>query len=1249
MNRTSLFFAALLAASFAVPSRTRETLPAAQAGIVSASHASAASSVQPEALTSDLRDEAHSFFNVFLSKANAFPLTDKEKPGLKVLFATLADPVQTHLAAAFDHDLAALQDGAQDSDYLLDSWWIPWEIPRSYDSLDDKVKEEELVKARHSYPGILLFRSVKPGENPYANGLIVFLLAEKPTTGIDIDQAKIALQILAWVAQQQTNTSTTGGSHSSPSGDLPVWTFPDHTALILGPSYSGSLDSLVALVNEIRYSSGIEPPSKFLIRSSDFTSSGDASCTAQTIAKQFNVQIDMGSAAYPFDRWIDLALTTLNTSGISSDRVAVLSEGESLYGYSEQSSKKRTSSSPVPQDSQLCKDSTAPTQDPQPWSLEFPKDISALRSTYEQQGVLDNSSLSETLKPSLRIGSAEGKNGDAIRVFGGEETVAAQESVLFGISEFLRSHGIHAIIIVATNEEDSYFLTRFYHVNNTGVRVVIIGPSRLFTRGSTAQFRGDMMVGSFPLLPKLYDWTAPIIKDDPAHDHAASNPAGDFEHGQTDHIFSNDASEGEYIAARDLLWQDDADVPPLPREYSSPGWDFDGEALRPPLYISALGDGTVWPISETDLNPEEDPTPGSGVQQSSSATNQPPASSNTSDPSVDDWRLSMPFRFAVHPFESKTTPYGTGLHIGVQNFGPGGFWRFTFYLCTSFSAFFCFGVVYSDPLRRRRFAYLQPATKGHQWIFLLTMPALLSESAYLIIARQVSYPVVNPFVANAFSDVGHWWFAALAASLVVPLFIVWINWWKGSRPGGFLAGPPKEETAHAKVIFASTIGAIGACFAILLAADLRSSRQLSEVLNTYREMHWESGLSLVPTILLMVFAMAVWNYGALVGISVLSSCPLLPEFPDYKQISETRGKQIANIGMPFPIGKAARRYWISTWLVTGAVILILMLWPSFRAITSLSSKTETCFVFGLAVAASIFMLMDILQFTWLWGKLRNLLRALGRREFKRSFVPLRDFNWKNIWTFSAGSFQERSKVLAAQAECALVMEAQGSNLVSREAGNHLEKVIKRYSKLNFENVNLETYRNDLEETYKCFAKIGTKIADAYSTMLRRARIMPLPQLEPCDNDPFRNEEREAKQLPEELRLCESFLCLLYIGFIQAIIARLRSLAISIVSVFSLIALGVAIYPFQPTQPLFVIGAAVLVVIGVVIFVVFSQMEKDPILARILDTDPNKLEWSFYSKYIDALALPLLTLLSSLLPGGAGRIIDLLRNAFNHGQ
>ena len=1226
MNRMSLLFAALLAVSFAMPSHIQDTSQAGQRPALSASHTPAKSSTEAGSKAPVLQEEAQRFLSDFLNKGDAF--TGQDTSHLKVLFATLADPVQTHMAAAFDHDLAALQDGVLDSGYLFDSSWIHWELPSSHDSFDDKEKAEALDNEEHRYPGILLFRKgdLKLGENPYAQGLIVFLLAEKPTAGIDIDQAKTALQLLVWAAQQQTTPPKPGTTSSSPSSKTPAWAFPDDTALILGPTYSGSLDSLVPLVNEISNTARIRPPSRFLMRSSDFTSCPAAKLTAQTIADKFKVRVDMGSADYAFDWWIQLALDTLDGFGIPQGKVAVLSEGESLYGGSENQSQSSTRAQCCPKPG-----GDPGASKPEPWKLEFPREISALRLSYEQQGVLDNPSQSETWKRSLHIGGAGDQSGDSIRTFGGDETIAAQESVLFGISEFVRSHAIHAVIIVATSEEDSYFLTRFLHAHNAGVRVVVIGSSRLFMRGSTAQFRGDMMVGSFPLLPRLYDWTDP-------------NPPDDLAHDQTEHVFPNDSSQGEYIAARDLLWEGDAS---LPREYSSPVRESKIVGLKPSVYISALGGGAAWPIFEenpvAELEKKPSAASGDGVQQSPTAARQQPNGNNGKDISGDDWRLSMPFLFGDHPFRSAKGKLGPEEQKGVPYIRAGGFWKLTFYLCTAVPLFYCLGVLYSDPVRRRHFAYLQPATQWPHWILLVTVPALLSESSYLIIARQVSFPGVT------FGDHGGWWLGALGASLAVPLSIVGINWWRGCRPGNPLAGQPSRRTVQAKAVFVLTIDAIVVWFAIQLLIDLNSRWELSQVLNKYREMHWESGLSLVPTILLMMLAIAVWNYGAQVGISVLEPRPLLPNFSDDERVSDKAGKHIADAGKPFPSEKDARWYWKSTGLAVGVTFLALLLWPDFRAITSLSSKTETMFVFGLAVVAAILMLMDILQFAWLWNELHDLLLALERHEFKRSFVPLRDFNWKNIWTFSAGSFQERRKVLAAQVDCAFDLAAQGSSLIPNAALKHFREARARYSKLNLDDVDFVTYRNDLKKAYRYFRVIGSNIAGEYSLMLREARIMPIPQLGPAEKDPFRDEEQELKELPQRLCLCERFLCLLYIGFIRAVIARLRSLAISIVSVFSLIALGMAVYPFQPMQPLFVTGAAIFVFIGVVMFVVFSQMDKDRILARILESDPNKLEWSFYSKYIDALALPLLTLLSSLLPGGAGRLIDLLRTSFSHVQ
>jgi hypothetical protein len=61
------------------------------------------------------------------------------------------------------------------------------------------------------------------------------------------------------------------------------------------------------------------------------------------------------------------------------------------------------------------------------------------------------------------------------------------------------------------------------------------------------------------------------------------------------------------------------------------------------------------------------------------------------------------------------------------------------------------------------------------------------------------------------------------------------------------------------------------------------------------------------------------------------------------------------------------------------------------------------------------------------------------------------------------------------------------------------------------------------------------------------------------------------------------------------------------------------------------------------------MSDDPILARIVTGDDGKTKGSAYVKFAEAIALPLLTLASSLLPGGAGRLLELVQTLFNHGQ
>ena len=1199
MNRISLLFAALLAASFVVtPNNAPETsrTPPRNSTVTSRTSPGSTKNKEKGPVLPDV--QAKDFVAGFLNKGGTFTNADIH---YQVMFATVADPVQTHLAAAFDHDVAALQDGVQDSGYLFDSSWIPWEIPQSYDAFDDEVNAEELRQLKHDFPGILLFRKsdTQPSENPYYQGLIVFLLAEKPTAGINITQAANALQILALASAEGLPAATRAGPLALPD---PV--------RIAGPTFSGSFNSLAPFVKAFTSTPGIQPPKRFLIRSSGFTSCSAALSITQTIAQEFKVQVDIGSAVQPFESWNELALRTLEKSGINRGNVAVLSEGESLFGESAHPGD--SESAGVINKVECKQDLNA--DEVQPWNLQFPRDISALRSSYEKQGLLDKEANPETAKRSLQLNPEEGRNGDSIRMFGTDETIAAQESVLFGISEFIRSHVIHAVIIVATSEEDGYFLTRFLNANNAGVRVVILGATRLFMRGSTAQFRGDMMVSGFPLLPQLHDWTK--VKG------ATQDPAY--------HIFPNDSSEGVYMAVRDLLYG--LRTYSIPHEYSRPGWEPGTVDLRQPVYIATIGGGVAWPLSELDdvRGFTAPPTP----DRNNASPTGPPS-----------WRLSMPFTFGDHLMpdnKPEPVPNAAEMRPVSPEIRRTWSWELAFWICVAIPLTYCFGVWYADPVQRRKFAYLQPAAHWWQWILLITIPALLSEASFLVLARDMTYPSLVD------GDHQKWLTRALIASFTSPFLMICINFIKAFRAGCFAKGNSNFRLNRALAVFIlSTIAILTALFEFV-ENNHAEGMTLPNVLGAYREMHWDSGLSLLPTILLVILAIAVWNYEALVGISVLYTRPQLPRFPEFEHISESEAEKIADAGHPFPLGRGAGMYWISVVLAGLSIFLALRLWPSFRAITTLSEHTVTYRVLALAGVASFLMLLDIVQFVWLWTELQDLLQVLNYRPFKRSFLTLRSFNWSSIWSFSGGSFRERRKVLAAEVSCAFEIIQQSPLVLPKSEIKRLMDLFSRYSKIKID-VGLAEYRDDLMFTHGCLARIGTAIAEIYSKMLATLPRLSCPSALPSDNNPFRDEEHELEQLPPWLCLHERFLCLLYLGFIRVIIARLRTLAISIMLIFSLVGLALAVYPFQPSQPLFITGACTLAAIAVVMFVVLSQMDRDPILARILQSNPNKLEWSFYGKFIDALALPLLTLLSTLLPGGAGRIIDLLRTALSHAQ
>ncbi len=260
-------------------------------------------------------------------------------PGVQFAIATVPNPVSTHLPLLFDRLVETIQQAAQDTNYSYDGSWFPWDTDtRTYPSLSDQKKEDDLQEFKHSQPGIVVFRRTVTSslEKPYEEGMVVFVVGEQPTGGISDAQFKNAL---AWIVQM-------GGR-------------ADGEVRIIGPTFSGSIPSLRRELDIDRKSY-----SKVFIYSGTVSS---------------------GAAAQGFNKWIQtFANGSYFRTAMESDSVMVGRFCEYL----------REQSYDVKYLSILSEDETAfgtetlfPCGDA--ISLYYPRDIATLRSAYEQQSILN--------------------------------------------------------------------------------------------------------------------------------------------------------------------------------------------------------------------------------------------------------------------------------------------------------------------------------------------------------------------------------------------------------------------------------------------------------------------------------------------------------------------------------------------------------------------------------------------------------------------------------------------------------------------------------------------------------------------------------------------------------------------------------------------------------------------------------------------------------------------------------------------
>jgi|HubBroStandDraft_4_1064222.scaffolds.fasta_scaffold00098_20 hypothetical protein len=1186
------------------------------------------------------------------------PAKDKSttNPTLSFAIAIVPNPVQTHLPLVFDRAIESIQQAAQDVNYIYDGSWFPWNhSDKSYESLSDEEQAAKLEAELQEQPGIMVFRRgldsekvddswskcetspgsgvVKPncleskdGEfaNHYERDLVVFVVAEQPTGGLNDAQFEHSLQ---WMQTIQ----------------------PDHVTKplrIVGPTFSGTLPSLARELTPLTledYQQGA------VIYSGTSNSESGVHWFQLYLANlQDELQKKWPEAQLQFRTFLEgdglmtnRFLCYLQHEGYDLERVAILSEDETAFGNVAKQPTK--TAGPV-----TCQSGKTGQAGPSPIYLYYPRDIASLRSAYEEQSIFAaGKQQSAAPATSLRGNLSEpvSSEHDTVRTYGGQITPLAQEATLFGITNILDSKHIDFVILRSTNSLDQLFLSEFLRRSYPSGRVVIDGADLMFRRGSQgASLRGVMLLSTYPLL----SWTPDAIP--PIHGRRKTSYR----------VFAEDLSEGVYVAARELFegLPDARRAVPI-NDYGTPksshSKDDAAEAdHRPATWVTVVGHRQFWPIAVLNEQTEVEK-----ISDTNTVFFGPSSES----------LLQAEFAKPDATLGAAPTTAGQGAALPGEMSGLLafcvilGFWHL--YCCWN-------GSIIRPPRVRAYFAPI-PRVQHTSLIFIggLVLGLL---GVTLFFAVTLGKLVLAP----------RWDIAITYAigAILVSGFLGCVGNYRLPVVSGELHQRDRERIRRWRLIYCILWIPVVAWIAWMRYGYLTQHLTAANAFATFwRSVYLRSGVSpLLPQVVLIA-GLYAWFWFNLHGLSLFGDDrPVLPKVDDLPDMpvaadrkEEERGehsrlvkvfRMFSREGAGQNIERNAlplsRGYGVSLigFLVLALLVLRAALGDhSLRSLGDHRFGTVIFYAVGLCMAL---ILADTYQLLNTWSQLRQLLIFLDRLRLRRTFGELRGLYGGSVWKLSGNVLEERYRLLSRQFESARHLHNALAQWKTSNAGEEqdkhraleqmeqCEKQGRKFATWYVDLLNDEIKDTDKEYNIRPLTEFQEMLAATAGCILKHV-ILPSWQTEteslircPDPNNKAKDSETEAVCMSAYVRAGEEFVVLPYLGFIQNILGRVRTIAFSIVSLFVAATLGVSSYPFDPLP---VIGAVFLILfalVGVTMIFVYSEMSKDSTLSHIANTNPGELGMEFWVKMATLGIGPLIGLLTTLFPSMTDFVVSFLQ-------
>jgi hypothetical protein len=1146
---------------------------------------------------------------------------------IKFMIVTVPDPRRTHLSLQFDRTLEAVQQALQDEHYTYDSSWLPWKQETTkYQGFDDQAKAAQETSRRELCPGLVLFRrnmtttstpdcpvrqiSGKTPDNtpaPYRCGIFTFVVSETPTVGLNQIQWKNAL---AWIDNYASKARS------------------DKVLRILGPTFSGSMPSVV------RTLTGLDPANSSFTSALLYSGRIRGCGSWRWLNAQLNGSTKLPVRTSDFDEndaiQIDRFFKWIAAQGHALSEVAVLSEDETAYGGLPDARARPTEATGTgaadASSAQLCEPPYSPTN--RPVHLYYPRDISAVRSAYEEQSIFSPTGASTdtsvtphtVLHPEYEPTTHTAT--DSIEPFSGQGMALTEEAQLYGIVSTLRTHGIRYVILRSTNSLDYLFLARFLRRAYPDAYIITMGSDMLFGREiDSTEFRGVVALTAFPLLPRGQDWTVQEAKL-PQHAHR---------------VFGSEIMEGVYLAAR-FLTTDDGPTkpdtapyvhPPKPDipDYSTPFWEPDAktESSKASTWLSVMGREGYWPLAVL-TSPYDGRLPASNltpVRAPSTRVQEESARTRFS------FSLSSPWKFCCLLAVMMICMHFFACRYGWQSQDLGIFIQFTPLpgsrqpaLMMLGSATVCSFLVLLFLASARIYSWLR--STDQIWVWIVGMFAAFGCAAVLFDVRP--------------KDTGEGKRSHASRRRLQQNLLAW------------------------KLVTLVVIGLLCVIGVRIFAYGVPSG-----VTTAYRAVHLTSGISPLVSLLLMLGGFYWWFWQTLCGLALLGrGRPVLPRRqslpPGLSRISDEMAENIESPALPFPDFRRLNRlfYLLPLFLLCLQACVMQRPWVDgfgFDSILrSLESRVFNWMLHWMFAIGLYLLMLDCSQLLITWFRLKRLLLALNRLPLRRTFAALQGLSMHSLWSMSGTSSRARYTIFSHQIESLVHFRNELGSSDARDCGGPtLRHAIDKSFVHAMRFIETRSQGADLAMVNDSEALAVRRSLSRCTEQVIRTFLVPEWFAERISMDIAETTgggpaDPSKEHLPlsgkQSVRLAEEFVCLVYVGYLQNLLARLRTMVLSTTGVFAAIALSVAFYPYTPRPLLALSLLLLLMALGAVVAVVYAGLDRDSTLSHITNTEPGKLGANFWIRILSFVGVPAMGLIVAQFPEITDFVVSWVQPSMN---